>query len=500
MNIRKYIKKVFNHITDFGYQRNFKEAVGFYIITLIFIIGFAFLMAIILAFLLNPEKLMEVMETWWYKIAILYVTTVSFLILRAKKLIYNYKYIILLILPALITYFYNIFVGLLFTAGLTILPINNKLIKNWKKQILIGIAKFFIAVFIFLFVFGAVIPGILNLFWGKDIPPVEDSDLMLNKVSVADDNNMFFELRQISKMEIYEPNNINFVKEYLNSDTWDEGLANVVFEKNKEALNLWGKASQKDEFLFPNMSNPDAYSIDMTVDNMIGWYSISRISNAYAIWLVHNGKNQESINQAIKSIKIGDAVIKSRTHALGYLTGLRIKNSGLEALQKIIAITNGKDINKQKLLSDLNNYNNQNENYSLFKIEYIAGKKLLKTLPEYIKSDPDYFNTLIGRLLVIYLSNKFYFKPNETISYHADFARHMTEKLKKPCSELMPYKIPYSLNTNSALGWVQLYFTENVIGKLLFARFGIFPLDSLFKRTCDIQTKQQEIYKMVESL
>jgi len=367
---------------------------------------------------------------------------------------------------------------------------------KYLKQILSGIAKFIIGILVLLLFFWIIIPSTLSLFWGKDIPEINDSDLMLPKVTLADEENMFIDLDRITNDTVYQPKEVNFIKDFLQSDTWDEAFANEVFQKNEEALALWSKAAQKNEFLSPIMANPDEYSIDSPIIAMNGWRSISRVSLARAVWLARIGKNQEATDEAMKSIKIGDAMIKSQNNLIGYVVGLAVKDSALNGLQKIVDITKGKSINKEKVLTELDKYNNENENYSYFKSEYIfiknATKNRVKILSELDPLD------LFEILYIAASKNNFYYKPNLTTSYFTDIYRQIIRNAQNPCDDNRGVITNNFFVYKSLWSVPRLYFTENAVGKL--SGVPLISFNNLTKKTCEIQTKYQQTYDMIDSI
>ncbi len=367
-------------------------------------------------------------------------------------------------------------------------------IKNkYVKQIFTGIGKFIIAVLIFLLIFGIIIPGLLSLFWGKDIPEVDDADLMLPKVTLAYEQNMFIELDQISRDMIYEPKEVNFVSDFLNSDTWDEEFANEVFTKNEQALELWDRAAQKDEFLLPDMADLENKTrLNLPINDYNRWRGANRVSLAYAVWLAHTGRNQAAVDQVLKSLKIGEAMMKSQMITIGYLVGMAIKNNSLDGLQKVFAIGEGENIDKDGLLYDLVKYNNQNENVSYLKFDYILTKKDFI----YLKNNQEnYFgkNHFIKKYI---FKNNFYYKPNLTISYQTDLYRQLIKNTQDPCGE--NEVVESIFRPYNTVGYLKLYFTENAVGKVLTNLY-FMPFNNVIKKTCDLQNKYQGTYNLIEN-
>ncbi len=367
-------------------------------------------------------------------------------------------------------------------------------IKNkYVRQVFTGIGKFIIAVLIFLIVFVIIIPGFLSLFWGEDIPEVDDADLMLSKITLADEQNMFIELDQITSDMVYEPKEVNFVKDFLNSDTWDEEFSNEVFTKNEQVLELWDRAAQKDDFLLPDLADLENKTrLNLPVNNYNRWRGANRVSLSYAVWLAQNGENQIAVDQVIKSWKIGDAMMKSQMITIGYLVGMAIKNNALEGLQKVIDISEGENIDKNVLLNDLAKYNNQNDNVSYFKLDYNLTKKDFNFLKNY---QENYFgrNYFITKYI---FKNNFYFKQNLTISYQADLYRQLIKNAQDPCGvnkEVKSIYGPYDM-----VGYLKLYFTENAVGKVLTS-LSFMSFNNVIKKTCDLNNKYQETVNLIEN-
>ena len=116
---------IFNNLTDFGYQRSTKEAIGFYIAYLFLIIIFGLLLAF---------GLSSIMQNNNYNfgliigniVAIVVSLGVSFLILKEKKLLGNFGFILIASLSGVLAVFLGGLGGLIPAAYLTTKPANAK--------------------------------------------------------------------------------------------------------------------------------------------------------------------------------------------------------------------------------------------------------------------------------------------------------------------------------------------------------------------------------------
>lgn len=373
----------------------------------------------------------------------------------------------------------------------------SKLSKRYLKQVLSGIGKFILSFTLAVVVYIVVIPILFSVLWGKDIPPVDDADLMLPIVTLADEENMFIEMDEITNDMIYQPEDYNVFSSYLESDSWSQEYANDFFEKNREALALWSKAAEKNAFQLPFMANPDNAEFNK-VYGINKWRSIARVSLAYAVWLSHNGKHQEAVTEAMKSLKIGNAMINSQINLIGYLVGLSTKLAGLAALDKIVTERTVANINREALLSELQLYNNKNKSHSIFKGDYLTGKKIYSSLPHLSEAEIELMDTPFGILVAETVTKDFYYKPNVTISYMAALHRKHISVFNEPCAEHSELVAPFNISS-SPWGLVNLYFTENAIGKVMLS-LSYSSMDSVLKRACELQTKQQETYDKINRL
>lgn len=113
---------MFKHLTNFGYKRNAKEAIGFYIAYLILIIMAAFLLGSALGIVMGAFygfnfgliglKVGNV-------IAIIITVVTAFLILKEKKLLSNFGYILLVLLSGILAVYLGCLGGLIPVAFLT---------------------------------------------------------------------------------------------------------------------------------------------------------------------------------------------------------------------------------------------------------------------------------------------------------------------------------------------------------------------------------------------
>lgn len=112
---------MFKHLTEFGYTRNAKEAIGFYIAHLILIMLVSALLAPVLGMMMNIADTDSF--NFGLKIgkitAAVITTVIAFLILKEKKLLDNFGYILLALLSGILAVFIGGLGGLIPVAFLT---------------------------------------------------------------------------------------------------------------------------------------------------------------------------------------------------------------------------------------------------------------------------------------------------------------------------------------------------------------------------------------------
>lgn len=348
-----------------------------------------------------------------------------------------------------------------------------------EKSILKRIAKVALITFTTLFtliVIIFVIPKILNIFWGKDIPPINDQDMQLNVINIPEEENGFYDMDKIKDFinikNIPKGIKTNDIGSYLKSDEWDKEVVENLLNDNKSAFQYFDSAAKKGKFQSPVTAYPDKISFNMPVVVMSDWRQIARLSTVKAIWLAKDGETEKAIEEAFKSIIIGDAIERSQCNPITYLVGISIKDIGFDILQKIIFLSKINRDNLIKYKEKLKKYN-LSDNDSQFKIEYFSSKKA-----------------------ALIIKNDFYFKPNLTISYNYQFFKDMILEFKNSCdSEKIVQPVIQLENKSFIIDIVKYYFTENVVGKALHGLLAT-SYNAIKIKKCEIRKKFDFLLKL----
>ena len=319
-------------------------------------------------------------------------------------------------------------------------------------QIISGILKFLLAVFILVALVFAI-PLFLSITKGKDISPVDDSSLQLQTINIPEAENAFYDLDKIYNSINTKniPKGKELVSNYLEIDQWDQKVVKQILDDNQVALQDFTLAAAKGKFQLPYTADSSKISNQIPVTPVNEWREISRLSGVKAIYLAKRGQDKEALNEAFKSIIIGDSIENSQGPLIFNLVSISIKDTGLNVLQKVISIIPKDSIALLEYKSKLEKYQ-ATGNKAPFSVEYLICKQSWDNLEQYDN---------VG--MKILAKNKFYFKKNLSNSYCFYFFNQLTTEYNKNCSEVKEVKISSTLLERDNL--LKMYVTENVVGK-----------------------------------
>jgi hypothetical protein len=121
---------------------------------------------------------------------------------------------------------------------------------------------FFVGVFILLTFLGFV------YFIFRDIPRVDDNDLLLSKVEIPKEENSYYLLKEaVSKIYI-PPEKIKTIDDIVYKDTWDKKFVEELLEKNKDVLKIFEKATEYNYFQFTDLDTISYISLSNESKNV----------------------------------------------------------------------------------------------------------------------------------------------------------------------------------------------------------------------------------------
>lgn len=357
--------------------------------------------------------------------------------------------------------------------------IYSKKTKNGKIKkalfIILGIILILTALFS-LFIFLPNILGILP--W--DIPPIDDSDLRLEKITISQDENAFYDLVKLNDSIYSLKDKRDIILDHLTGKAWDKEFVEEILSKNKQALKYFTDAANKPKFQDPTLADPEKIYFDQKLPITAFWREISYFSAIKALYLQKQGKNQEAIQEALNSIKVGQKIQESQPYLIEYLIAMIIKKNGLEALQKIISSSNLSSEELKDLVQKLNKFQeNKKGLIAVWKGEYHFIKLRIDLISEKNPEELEYIVSMPEEDLEK-AKNNFYFQSNKTKFLFADYMRINIRNSSKLYNEIENFEImePFPFS------WTEKHFRKNLIGKILYHK-NAFNMNVVFKKRCE---------------
>jgi hypothetical protein len=337
--------------------------------------------------------------------------------------------------------------------------------RKWKKIIFIIIATIVILILVIL-----SIPKILGLF-GKDIEPIDDSDLQIYKVSVADDENAFFDLMKIRDV-IYEPTDKSqIIYDMYNgkTKTWDEQVAEEIVLKNSQAFAYFTEAGSKPKYQHPVLADPTSITLAKANEYESMFYlgstqRMSRLSIIKALYLAKQGKDKEALEVALNPVRIGQKIQDSRLSLFEYLVSISIKKYGLETVQKIIPSLKLSNTELKQYIEELDEfYENEEGLVEAFKSIYFGQSLGIDSIVSGdLEEGLDFIYDVLQDSKVEL--NSFNFQPNKTKALFAEDVRESIKSVNQICGEITEPETKSLAPKN----FIQFHTEENAIGKLIY--------------------------------
>lgn len=330
-----------------------------------------------------------------------------------------------------------------------------------KKIVLITIAIIVLLIISFL-----SLPRFLSLF-SKDIAPINDSDLQLQKVSVADSDNAYFDLIKIGGV-IYEPKDKSqIILDMVAGKTWDSQLAEEIVSKNSQAFAYFVEAARKPKYQDPETADPANITLSTPLTDIRFWRPITKLSIIRAMYLAKQGKDKEALDEALNSVIVGQKIQESQALLINYLGAIRMKGAGLETIQKIIFSSKLTSAELKQYAQELNKfYKNEDGLIMAFKGEYHAQSWAIDSI---VRGNIEALKSIVGEEesqnleIAKKIKDNYYFQPNKTKLLFAEYARANIKSVNQSCGEIKVTEVKPLTPTNPA----KLYIEENVIGKIL---------------------------------
>ncbi len=311
----------------------------------------------------------------------------------------------------------------------------------------------------------------LNVFLGRDISPVDDSDLWLSKVEVSEEDNAFFLLKEADEIRIpFERGGVSF-NDMVEGKSWDEEFAEELMDENEEFFELFEKALERPHFQFPEWQDPKAVDTTTILYSLRGAREIAKLNSVKAQHLLNQGREEEALDLTVKTIKMGQMIQDSpRAPLIGYLAGVAVKDIGLHRLRIMTPSLTLSPESLKGYLIELERFkSNEEALIRVMKMEYVsfintksgidlalAGKLSMEELEEMGMGGISFGERVAGRLNYLY-------KPNKTQKEFAEYYRGFIDNADKGCYEMDLVQPEIALKGHP----VKMLLTENLVGKAM---------------------------------
>lgn len=342
-------------------------------------------------------------------------------------------------------------------------------------------------------ILGILIVGLLisisffNIFWGRDIPPIDDNDLWLSKIEIPKEENAFYPLAQVSE-KIYLPKEKSelFTK-MVRGEKWDSEFAEELIKNNAETFDNFEKVIKSPYFQIPTLQDPKTLWTGTSMISLRRLREIAYLNSIKAAYIFRQGEEKEAFDQTIKIIKMGQMLEDSPRPALiGYLVGMAIKEVGLERLRLILPRATLPPKILRDYINKLDKFKlNEKGLVNVFKMGYIefsntkakidaglAGKVSKKEMGQ-LEEIPFQEKAAMTRLTYLY-------KPNQTQRMFAEYYRNSVNNADKSYYCEMEFPEIRPLAPSSRIKWI---FTENIVGKIFHDIFAV-TFSSVFEKKC----------------
>jgi hypothetical protein len=344
-----------------------------------------------------------------------------------------------------------------------------------------GLAVIFLLIFF-------VTPFLLNIFFAKDIAEAGDSDLIFQADAVPAEENMYYDLANLADM-IHVPED-GRLADFLMSDNWAEDEVADILDKNTAAFEVFDLAASKSGYGNPTFYSEEKASNAFSIKH---WNDVSYLSGLKAIRLAKHGKAKEALDEAMKSIIVGGAIIEADTSLIEYLGALTFQASGLDAMRKALSLSGPSEGDLFVIQNQLA-ANKKISRAAFLKFEYTLDKNFIDAISfdnaDELPADlPKYLDT-------------YYFKKNQTKKARADFYRWQINDFLSDCNSMI-FINPISedpIDKIPLISSIKFKLTENAAGRI-FNRASLADLaENSKKKRCEVEKKFVETESIFSEL
>jgi hypothetical protein len=325
----------------------------------------------------------------------------------------------------------------------------------------------------------------LGILRERDIPPINDSDLVLPKIHIPKEQNAYYELMTALDCKFPPKNGVNV--QFWNA-LFDDMLAgrrllteeaSQLMAKNKELYKHIEIALQRPYLQAPDVEDPRNFTTATSFSIFSRIREIARWGVVRANYLWARGNEREAMEWLLRVVKLGD-MLENSPRPMGlfnYITAKAIKDMGIRPMLKLIRQS---DLPPQQLvrfareLEKMERYRGSLER--TLKMEYALNSNDISSIERVrlwrsAQKEPVWISMTNGYFpfLPFFVSSftRFLFKPNETRLQLAQPYRSLIGNLDKTYKEAVGDKWSEKRPKEAEEIFIKSIFKDNPLGKMM---------------------------------
>ncbi|MGB9877947.1 MAG: hypothetical protein ACPLPS_09295, partial [bacterium] len=341
-----------------------------------------------------------------------------------------------------------------------------------------------------------------NILWGRDVPPIDDSDLRLSRVDIPREENGWFDILEALKKRVLI-NDPTYSQLYFDMQigrrlTTKE--ARYFMKSNEESYRVFQRALKRPYLQIPELEEPSKWgppgdAIILSLFSKVR--ELGRWGIVRADYLFAEGDEREAFQWYLNVERLSQA-FKSSPRPAGlsqWLVAIALTHSALSSLRKRLGEENLSSSELKRFAKELEVVaGNQEGLKRAFKMEYIFFCNSISWIESIFykkartEEEEETKEVLRSNLPSIPSFGSAYYKPNKTRLLMAEIYREMIQNVDKPFKEM---KFPYeeeeretsSNFTSSFSKFFGYFFKENAIGAMIVSEL-IEPVKRILTLYC----------------
>jgi len=310
---------------------------------------------------------------------------------------------------------------------------------------------------------------------------IDDFGLILPVVNLSPSANCYLEDGVLNKVVLTSKilpsaDSTTWNKQLSGEDKWNQELVDDLLTQNIWPIGLFKDAMKKPRFQMPDFSDVSTVSPEKVQAIKYGSYrNLAKVVALDAISRARKGDVSNGVAEALAIAVYGQRMAVSQIDQIGYVNGLGIKQTGLDALKTIIGLgklSSGDIKNADSVLYSLEDTGPSLAN--VFKVSYWIKRNDLNNV---FNNPADYYEDELAKKL----RDPYFFELPQTINLMGELFRKSIEKTKESCHEFVDESIDQSV-----IDEVKKMEGENAFGRFYTYQIGYHDAMILNERCTDL--------------